>query len=39
MQEQNDDDNEVQSTRITESFALFFVTMVMLLLFIKILFF
>jgi hypothetical protein len=39
MQEQDDSENQLRSSRITESFALLFVTIVMLLLFIKILFF
>jgi hypothetical protein len=39
MLEQDDDEKQVQSTRITETFALFFVTLVLLLLFVKILFF
>jgi hypothetical protein len=39
MFEEDDEEKQVQSTRITESFALFFVTLVLLLLFIKILFF
>jgi hypothetical protein len=39
MFEEDDDENQMRSTRITESFALFFVTIVLLLLFVKILFF
>jgi hypothetical protein len=40
MQEQDDNpENEIQSSRITEAIALLFITIVMLMLFIKIIFF
>ena len=39
MQEQDDSENQIQSSNKTEFFVLFFVTIVMVSLFLKILFF